>query len=125
MNLKSFIIRSERGIFTVTNVQTVRKVVYKPKSTERDNRWGEICYQGYGDQSKYQYAPDFSEVYQFVLVARYGKTETVISVLPNEQIGRRMEEYIWTSIQIDPKRRMIDLTSFNPNMLPVSVSTKI
>lgn len=116
MNLKSFIIRSEKGIFTVTNVQTVRKVLFKPRATQRDNRWGEICHQGYGDQSKYQYSPDLSQVYQYVLVATYGKTETIISVVPNELYGKRAEEFIWSSIQFNPKLRMIDLTSFNPNM---------
>lgn len=123
MNLKSFIIRSEKGIFTVTNVQTIRKVIYKPRATQRDNRWGEICHQGYGDKDKYQYSSDLSEVYQYVLVSKYGKTETVISILDNEQIGRSIEEYIWTSIQLDPKRRMIDITTFNPNMIPTPLPT--
>lgn len=113
MNLKSFIIRSERGIFTVTNVQTVRKTVYKPKATQKENRWSEICYQGFGDQTRFHYAPDLSEVYQYQLVAKYGKTETVISILPSEQYGKQLEKFIWDSIQLDPKRRMIDLTTFN------------
>ena len=120
MNLKSFIIRTEKGIFTVTNVQTVRQVVYKPRATQRDNRWGEICHRGYGDKDKYQYSSDLSEVYQYVLLVRHGSTETVISILPDEQHGKKMEEFIWNCIQLDPKRRMIDLTTFNPNMLPTS-----
>lgn len=117
MNLKSFIIRSDRGIFTVTNVQTVRQVVYKPRATQRENRWGEIVHQGYGDKEKYQYSSDLTEVYHYVLLARHGKTEIIVMHVPTEAHGRELEEFIWSSILFDQKLRMIDLTNFRPNMI--------
>lgn len=115
MNLKSFVIRTDKGIFTVTNLQTIEKVVYKPRATMRDNRWGEICYQGYSDETKYHYSDDLSKVYQNILVARHGSTEVVLAELPDEETGRLMEGYIWDTIVRNPKVRMIDLTNFQSN----------
>lgn len=117
MNLKSYVIRSSRGIFTVTNVQTEKKVVYRPKASYPDNRLGEIHYQGYGDSTKYQYAEDYSEVYQYVLVARHGSTEIILEVLVDERHGKFIQDYIWDCLQANPQHRMIDITGYTESAI--------
>lgn len=114
MNVRSFTIKSNNGIHTVTNVKTVKKVVYKPRATQLENRMGEIEYQGYRDPDKYyHYTPDYSEVYQFQLVAVYGRTETLIEILPSKEMGSLMEDFIWEEIMNPFNNRMVDMRKFN------------
>lgn len=114
MNLRSFTIRSSTGIHTVTNVKVIKKTVYKPRATQLENRMGEIAYQGYRDPNEYyHYTHDYSEVYQYQLVAVYGRTEFLIEKLPSEEIGILMKDFIWDEVLNPFNKRMVDMRKFD------------
>lgn len=112
MNLKSFIIKTQTGIHTLTNIEIHKKLIYTTDAYTESNRKSALAYLGYLDNPQYSIEDNFRKVYQHQLVSRRGSTKLeLIMLLNSPEEGVSLLDKVWTDLA-NPynKQRMVDLT---------------
>lgn len=112
MNLKSFILKTDTGIHTVTNLEIEKKLVHQTHAFTQENRRGELTYKGYLDNPKYSVEDDYSKVYSFNLITKRGNVSIPIKSLSSEEEGKDLINTVWQRLlRASSKKRMVDISS--------------
>lgn len=113
MNLKSFTVKVKGGIHTTTNIEVMKKLIYKTDAYSEENRKGVLAFQGYLNNPIYIIEDSFKRVYKYCLVVmKNGKPKEILD-LKSAEDGEMLLDKIWEELQ-DPqnKTRLVNLSFY-------------